>query len=497
MTAPSSNVERRPASCGETTSAFADPYVELNKRLTVVNGAGAAGITALTALAIRNDPHRLAFVVVTQVVVIAFNTWVNVVLLPRRGRRAEIPRTVVNLTTAMLVNHVAGWPIPVWAWLPYVALAFDHLDRKIAVWTLVLYCVVQDAAALLEGVPWIYPLSSTLFAIFCSEVSRLRYSAIRAMLVHADQQHRDIAEAHEFLGQTIVQLADETVAREQAERELMQAQKLEAVGRLAAGVAHEINTPVQFVNDSVQFLRDASNDLVEVIRALDAVRRAVLAGEEARPAALAAGERVDAVDLPYLEENVPPAFERALEGMQRLAKIVRSMKEFAYPDSTEMKPADLNRAIESTLVIARSEYKYVAELETEFGKLPHVTCHAGELNQVVLNLVVNAAHAIEEVVRGTDQRGRITVKTHREGDHALISIQDTGAGIPESVRPRIFEPFFTTKEVGRGTGQGLALARAVVEKHRGKLWFETEVGTGTTFFIRLPLDAEANPRVAA
>jgi signal transduction histidine kinase len=166
------------------------------------------------------------------------------------------------------------------------------------------------------------------------------------------------------------------------------------------------------------------------------------------------------------------------------------MKEFSHPAHREMAPVDLNRAIQNTLIVARGEYKYVADIETDLGELPPVVCHVNEINQVVLNLVVNAAHAIGEVVAGSDGKGTITVRTHLEGEHVVISVADTGAGIPHAVQDRIFTPFFTTKEVGKGTGQGLALAWNVIkERHRGELTFETEVGRGTTFSVRLPCGA--------
>jgi two-component system NtrC family sensor kinase len=175
-----------------------------------------------------------------------------------------------------------------------------------------------------------------------------------------------------------------------------------------------------------------------------------------------------------------------------VATIVRSMKQFAHPDRGEMSEVDLNEAIQTTLTIARNEYKYVADVETDLGELPRVTCHIGEINQAVLNIVVNSAHAIADVISGTEGRGVIAVRTRRDGDAAVISIRDTGGGIPDTVRDRIFEPFFTTKEVGRGTGQGLAIAHSVVvEKHGGQLTFETVAGEGTTFTIRLPIGPRA------
>jgi PAS domain S-box-containing protein len=291
-------------------------------------------------------------------------------------------------------------------------------------------------------------------------------------------------------------LLDVTETR-RLEAELRQAQKLESVGRLAAGVAHEINTPVQFVSDSVHFVRDAFGDLSSLMKSYGELRTAAASGSASPELVADVAEAEDAADVPYLLENVPKALERSLEGLDRVATIVRSMKEFAHPDQKEMAPVDLNQAIQSTLTIARNEYKYVAEVETDFGELPRVTCLVGEVNQVVLNIVVNAAHAIADAVKGTDARGRITVRTRREGDQVQIAISDTGGGIPEHVRERIFDPFFTTKEVGRGTGQGLAIARAVVvEKHHGSLTFESEVGRGTTFFVRLPIDG-ARPETSA
>jgi len=282
------------------------------------------------------------------------------------------------------------------------------------------------------------------------------------------------------------------------ENELAQAQKLESVGRLAAGVAHEINTPVQFVSDSVSFVREAMDDLSAIVDKYRELRTATESGADVAAAAKAAEEAEDDADLDYILENAPVALDRARDGLGRVAAIVRSMKEFAHPDRKEMSQADLNQAIQSTLVIASNEYKYVAEIETAFEQIPHVNCYAGEINQVVLNLIVNAAHAIGDVVRGTDKKGKIRVGTRVLGDQVEIAITDTGKGIPVEVRSRIFDPFFTTKEVGKGTGQGLAIARSVVvDKHGGTLHFETEVGQGTTFYIRLPIAGPASESASA
>jgi signal transduction histidine kinase len=199
-----------------------------------------------------------------------------------------------------------------------------------------------------------------------------------------------------------------------------------------------------------------------------------------------------------LKSELPSALDRVVDGLARIAEIVRSMKEFSHADQEEMTPVDLNRAISSTLVIARTEFKYVADVHTDFcAELPHVTCHGGQINQVVLNLVVNAAHAIEDVVKVKGGKGLITVRTFVEDDHAVISIGDTGNGIPEAIRKRIFDPFFTTKQVGKGTGQGLSIAHNVVMSHGGKLEYQTEMGKGTTFYVRLPLRSAESKADAA
>ena len=279
--------------------------------------------------------------------------------------------------------------------------------------------------------------------------------------------------------------------RKRLELELGQARKLEAVGQLAAGIAHEINTPTQYVGDGVHFLKEAFDGYRRLAgqyrRAVEVL--AAAGGQEALIGEIRETEQD--IDLPYLEANVPGSFSSCEDGISRISTIVRAMKAFAHPDRKEKAPADLNQALQTTLAIARNEYKYVAEVTTELGDLPAVLCHVGELNQVFLNLIVNAAHAIGDVVGTRGGKGTIRIRTSRDVDMVRIDIADTGAGIPEAIRYRIFDPFFTTKEVGKGTGQGLAIARStVVTKHHGSLSFETEVGKGTTFTIRIPIHGE-------
>jgi len=274
--------------------------------------------------------------------------------------------------------------------------------------------------------------------------------------------------------------------RARLEGELRHAQKLESVGRLAAGIAHEINTPIQFVGDNTEFLRSGFADILS----LCATYRGVLTNLNAHLSdedRLRLADAEASADLGYLESNVPQAFLSTQDGIKRVAKIVQAMKAFAHPDQGQEVMADLNEAVRSTLTVGNNELKYVADVQIDLGPLPPVRCHLGDLNQVFLNLLVNAAHAIGDVVGDSGRRGQITVSTRQEGPLAVIAVSDTGTGIPEAIRDRIFEPFFTTKSVGRGTGQGLALARSVVEKHGGTLTFDTVLGQGTTFYVKIPL----------
>lgn len=276
---------------------------------------------------------------------------------------------------------------------------------------------------------------------------------------------------------------------QQMEMQLRGAQKLESVGQLAAGIAHEINTPTQFVGDNLQFMKDAFSDLIALLNAYDDLLQASKAGAIPADVIQAVEDAADQADVEYLKQDIPRALEQSLDGIQRVTKIVRAMKEFSHPDTGEKVAVDINKAIESTITVARNEWKYVADMQTELDpSLSMVTCLPGDLNQVILNLIVNAAHAIGDVVGdGANGKGTITVTTRQDGDWAELRISDTGTGIPEKARGKIFDPFFTTKEVGKGTGQGLAIAyNVVVKKHEGTIAFETELGRGTTFIIRLP-----------
>jgi PAS domain S-box-containing protein len=286
---------------------------------------------------------------------------------------------------------------------------------------------------------------------------------------------------------------EDITERRELEAELRQAQKLEGIGQLAAGIAHEINTPTQFVTDNITFFQDSWGAVSQLLERYRRVNRDYL--EKVSPSVAAELRAAEAkLDLDFISEEIPHAIAQSLDGARRVANIVRAMKEFSHPDSANRTGTDLNRAIESTITVARNEWKYVAEMATELDEtLPPVVCYPGELNQVILNIIVNAAHAIKDKVKDCE-KGKITICSRKRGDFAEIAIADTGMGIPEEIQSRIYEPFFTTKEVGQGTGQGLALAYSViVNKHQGKLWFETEKGKGTTFFVQLPLETVKSP----
>ena len=287
----------------------------------------------------------------------------------------------------------------------------------------------------------------------------------------------------------ILIVAQDVSERKRLEWELQQAQRLEAVGQLAAGIAHEINTPIQYVSDNLHFLRDSFQDrqkvLVKQEHLIEGARAGELPGELLEELTAVRDE----TDFAYLCEEIPRALDQSLDGIERVATIVRAMKAFAHPGKKEKAAADLNQALLDALIVARNELKYVAEVVTDFGELPPVICNLADLNQVFLNLLVNAAHAVGDVMKQTGEKGEILVRTRQAECEVLISISDTGCGIPEQIRPRIFEPFFTTKDVGKGSGYGLAIARSiVVDRHGGRISFEPNVPRGTTFVVAIPVN---------
>jgi two-component system, NtrC family, sensor kinase len=302
----------------------------------------------------------------------------------------------------------------------------------------------------------------------------------------------------EFDGQEyLFGFARDISERRMIQAQLQQAQKMESIGQLAAGIAHEINTPTQFVTDNLTFLRDSCTSVNAL---LDLYRGTIHDNSGALPpsAVSKVHQAESACDLDFIMAEAPSAIDQALDGAHRVAKIVRAMKEFSHPGSDEKQPADINQAVLTTLTVSRNEWKYVAEVETILQPdLQMVPCHISELNQVLLNLLINSAHAIAEVVGdGATKKGKITIRTTQDAQSTTIAVQDTGAGIRPEIQSRVFDLFFTTKGIGRGSGQGLFLAHnSIVKKHGGKIWFDTEVGKGTTFFIQLPTAGETGTYV--
>lgn len=280
----------------------------------------------------------------------------------------------------------------------------------------------------------------------------------------------------------------------QAQSQLLQAQKMESIGQLAAGIAHEINTPTQYVADNIGFIDLATASLMTLLEKTLKVVDAARAGQPADGLVAEVDAAVKKAKLDYLRRQIPEALAQSKEGLEHVARIVSAMKEFSHPSNGGKELLDIRDVINTTITVARSEWKYVAELETRYADdLPEVSCMRDMIGQVILNLVVNAAHAIADTLQsGVRDKGKIRIMVKRAGEqHIAISVADDGGGIPEAIRGRIFDPFFTTKPVGKGTGQGLAIAYStVVDKHGGEIRCDSEVGRGTCFTIRLPLSAD-------
>ena len=289
----------------------------------------------------------------------------------------------------------------------------------------------------------------------------------------------------------LVILGTDVTARRIEESQRAHGMKMESIGQLAAGIAHEINTPIQFIGDNLRFLCDSTRDVAAVLAAVAPLVEAAAAAADpaAAAAARAAGALAAKADLPYLLVEMPKAIQQSIEGVERLGSIVRAMKELSFPGQVDKKPANINKALETTLIVARNEYKYCADVVTAFeATMPEVPCVISEINQVFLNLIVNAAHAIDEVVRVKGGKGVITIESLSTDSYVEVRIGDTGGGIPAGIQDRMFTPFFTTKGVGKGTGQGLYISRGIIVKgHGGTLHFENRPGGGTCFVVRIPL----------
>lgn len=288
-----------------------------------------------------------------------------------------------------------------------------------------------------------------------------------------------------------VGITTDITQRKDLESQLMQAQKMQSIGQLAAGIAHEINTPAQFVGDNTRFVQDAFKDLLDLNNRFKTLYTAARNNEITPELLDQVASSMAAADVEFLTDEVPMAIDQSLDGISRISNIVRAMKEFSHPGGKDFEAMDLNGAVRNTITVASNEWKYVADIETELADtLPPVMCFQQEINQVILNLIVNAAHAIESSrEENSEEKGVIRISTCSTETDVEVAIADTGCGIPDDIRERIFEPFFTTKEVGKGSGQGLAMAyTTIVDKHQGVLLVDSIPGEGTTFTIRLPLN---------
>jgi signal transduction histidine kinase len=275
-----------------------------------------------------------------------------------------------------------------------------------------------------------------------------------------------------------------------AQTELLHSQKLQAIGQLASGIAHEINTPTQYVGNNISFLAESFTDLMTAIQSCEDLVSVPPEGQSVENCQNTITSALEEADLDFLREEIPRALGESEKGIRRVAGIVTAMKDFAHPSGGTMQPVDLQNIIQTTAEISRNEWKLVADLETHFDpQLPAVEGLKDELGQALLNLIVNAAHAIEDRKQKNDINGLIRITTRHDDEWAEVRIEDNGCGIPEQTLPKIFDPFFTTKEVGRGSGQGLAIAYNVVtDKHNGRLDVSSESGKGTVFTIRLPIE---------
>jgi two-component system, NtrC family, sensor kinase len=328
------------------------------------------------------------------------------------------------------------------------------------------------------------------------ELTQVARRKLDEMEILVEQRTLELTSANHTLRDEIEQRKAMEHERQLMESQLRQAQKLESIGQLAAGIAHEINTPTQYVGDNTHFIEESWDTLAKVLHSHEKLYLALEERSITDELTAEAGQLLKGAGLDYFYQQIPEAIKAILEGVDRVTKVVCAMKEFAHPGSAEKVPSDLNRAIETTITVAQNEWKYIADLGLDLDStLPLVPCFLDGFNQSILNLVVNAAHAIGDVVKDQPGRkGRITIQTRHDGENVEIRVSDNGTGIPEAARPHVFEPFFTTKGVGNGSGQGLSIVYgSIVKKHGGDIRYETESGKGTTFVLRLPINGTTVP----
>jgi PAS domain S-box-containing protein len=393
-----------------------------------------------------------------------------------------------NLLITSMASIIIGVSIKdqITHWNPYAEQIFDIksvdvLNNKfceikidwdwVSIYEAISRCILNDKTIRLDDIRFVKPDGKT---------------GILGLSINPLKRGGNILEGFIILGKD---LTDQRVM----EQQLLQGSKLEALGQLAAGVAHEINTPLQYVGDNLKFINQSFMGLLNI---LDIYQRAAVSGTDLDrylQSIKQAEELADKVKLPFVLDELPKAVSQSLEGIGKVSSIVQSMKAFSHPGKGKKTPANINKAIENTVTVSRNEWKYNSDLELKLdNSLPEVPCFESEFNQVLLNLIINAADAINDAKeKKIIEKGSIIISSEKRGDNAVITVTDNAGGIPENIKDKIFDPFFTTKEVGKGTGQGLPISFSIIhEKHGGSLTFETKIGKGTSFMISLPLKEE-------
>jgi PAS domain S-box-containing protein len=287
----------------------------------------------------------------------------------------------------------------------------------------------------------------------------------------------------------VTKLKEDEKEKERLKIELSQSQKLQSIGTLAAGIAHEINSPLQFTNDNIDFIANSYKEIIKLVSTYKSLMMSCHTDQDKENAKNTIAGLEKKINLEFLTSEMPEALDQTKDGIARIRKIVNAMKQYSNLNLEEKKAADINKTLENAQIITRNEWKYHAEIINQFDtELPFCECYEPELNQVFMNLIVNAAHATKDAVdQKLIEKGIITIKTSHEEGIIFVAVSDNGTGIPEKIRDKVYDPFFTTKDVGKGTGQGLSIAhKAIVDRHGGKIRFETEENKGTTFYIEIP-----------
>jgi signal transduction histidine kinase len=376
---------------------------------------------------------------------------VNLVLAQRffsqHTRAAEATRFLVNLGGTLAYGLTSHWALPMWLYLPLNALWLDRFVDPGARQRLALMLGLVSVIALVDGCPPLVPGCFVLVSLFIYVISEGRVVLTHHALRELEQQHEQLARAHEELARAHAELARAHEQLGVAHQRAREQERLTSLGMLAAGVAHEINNPMSYVKSNVNSLY------------LDLKTNQAL--------------------TPELREYVDDVLPATLDGIRRVTSIVADLRRFARGDPEAMEDYDLNHEVAVALRIARGQLGPGCEVSLELGALPHLLGHPGQVAQVVVNLLMNAAQAMPS-------GGRVTVRTRMEGDEAVLQVRDTGTGMTPEVRAKLFQPFFTTKPAGEGTGMGLAVVHGIVTSHQGRIHVDTTPGRGSTFTIRLP-----------